>query len=144
MANPSRAAQLQRLLVRIDRLIQRGTDTSSRFTRWRLVIFLAGLGCSIALYKSGWYTTGNSALAGFAGLFIAVAAYHNRLEHRIHRLRMWKSIKAAHIARLQLEWSNIPLRPSEVPSGHSYAKDLDLTGPHSLLHLFDTTVSAGS
>ena len=86
MADPLRAAQLQRVLVRIDRLIQRGTNTSSRFTRWRLVIFLTGLACSIALYKSGWYTTGNSALAGFAGLFIAVAAYHNRLEHGIHQI----------------------------------------------------------
>lgn len=141
MADRSRAAQLQRMFVRIDRLIQRGTDTSSRFTRWRLAIFLAGLSCSIALYKSGWYTTGNSALAGFAGLFIAVAAYHNRLEHQIHRLRLWKQIKTAHQARLQLDWPAIPLRPSEVPSTHFYATDLDLAGPHSLLHLLDTTVS---
>jgi hypothetical protein len=141
MADPLRAAQLQRVLVRIDRLIQRGAYTSSRFTKWRLVIFLAGLGCSIALYKSGWYTTGNSALAGFAGLFIAVAAYHNRLEQQIHRLRMWKGIKAAHIARVTLDWPHIPPRPSEAPVVHFYAKDLDLAGPHSLLHLLDTTVS---
>ena len=137
----ARAAQLQRILIRIDRLIQRGTTTSSRFTKCRLAIFLAGLGCSIALYKSGWYSTGNSALAGFAGLFIAVAAYHNRLEHRIHRLRLWKSIKAAHIARITLNWLDIPPRPSEAPAAHCYAKDLDLAGPHSLLHLLDTTVS---
>ena len=141
MPDPLRAAQLQRVLVRIDRLIQRGTSTSSRFTTWRLAIFLAGLGCSIALYKSGWYTTGNSALAGFLILFIAVAAYHNRLEQQIHRLRMWKGIKAAHIARVALDWPQIPPRPSEAPAGHFYAKDLDLAGPHSLLHLVDTTVS---
>ncbi|MBY0246539.1 MAG: hypothetical protein K2Q17_02635 [Nitrospiraceae bacterium] len=137
----ARAAQLQRMLIRIDRLIQRGTNTSSRFTLCRLAIFLAGLGCSIALYKSGWYITGNSALAGFAGLFLAVAAYHNRLEHRIHRLRLWKGIKAAHIARITLNWPDIPPRPSEAPAAHVYAKDLDLAGPHSLLHLLDTTVS---
>ena len=141
MADPSRATQLQRVLIRIDRLIQRGTNTSARFTTWRLAIFLAGLGCSIAIYKSGWYTTGNSALAGFAGLFIAVAVYHNRLEQRIHRLRLWRRIKTAHAARLQLDWPNVPLRPSEAPPGHLYAKDLDLAGPHSLLHLLDTTVS---
>ncbi len=141
MADSSRPAQLQRMLIRIDRLIQRGTNTSSRFTMCRLVIFLAGLGCSIALYKSGWYTTGNSALAGFASLFIAVAAYHNRLEHRIHRLRLWKGIKAAHIARITLNWPDIPPRPSEAPATHCYAKDLDLAGPRSLLQLLDTTVS---
>jgi len=141
MADTLRTAQLQRILARIDRLIQRGTHTSSRFTTWRLVIFLAGLGCSIALYKSGWYTTGNSALAAFAGLFVAVAAYHNRLEQQIHRLRVWKGIKAAHIARVTLDWPHVPPRPSEIPAMHFYAKDLDLAGPHSLLHLLDTTVS---
>ncbi|MBH0180978.1 MAG: hypothetical protein HP490_04680 [Nitrospira sp.] len=141
MPTPSRPAQLQRMLIRIDRLIQQGTHTSARFTLCRLVIFLAGLGCSIALYTSGWYTTGNSALAGFVGLFLAVAVYHNRLEHRIHRLRLWKSIKAAHSARITLDWPDIPPRPSEAPATHCYAKDLDLTGPHSLLHLLDTTVS---
>jgi hypothetical protein len=137
----ARAAQLQRMLIRIDRLIQRGTTTSSRFTQCRLAIFLAGLGCSIALYKSGWYTTGNSALAGIIILFLAVAAYHNRLEHRIHRLRLWKGIKTAHLARIALNWPDIPPRPSEAPAAHGYAKDLDLAGPHSLLHLLDTTVS---
>jgi hypothetical protein len=141
MANPLRATQLQRVLVRIDRLIQRGTNTSSRFTTLRLGIFLTGLVCSIALYKSDWYTTGNYTLAGFAGLFIAVAAYHNRLEHRIHRLRLWRRIKSSHAARVTLDWPHIPPRPSEVPPAHGYAKDLDLAGPHSLLHLLDTTVS---
>jgi hypothetical protein len=141
MADLLRTAQLQRMLTRIDRLVQRGTNTSSRFTRWRLAIFLAGLCCTIALYKSAWYTTGNSVLAGFALVFLTVAAYHNRLEQRIHRLRLWRRIKAAHAARVTLDWINIPPRPSEPPAAHFYAADLDLTGPHSLLHLLDTTVS---
>jgi hypothetical protein len=141
MVDPSRAAQLQRIIDRIDRLIRRGTDASSRFTKWRLVIFLVGLGCTITFYRSGRYEIGNAAFAGLVGLFALVAAYHNRLERRIHRLRLWKHIKAAHIARLRLDWPNISPRHSESPPGHLYAKDLDLAGPHSLLHLLDTTVS---
>ena len=141
MVDPSRAAQLQRLITRVDRLIRRGTEASSRFTTWRLVIFLIGLGSIILFYKSGWYDLGNSAVAGFIALFVIVAAYHNRLEHRIHRLRLWNHIKMAHIARIRLDWPNIPPRHSEAPSGHLYAKDLDLAGPHSLLQLLDTTVS---
>lgn len=141
MADSSRDAQLQRITTRIDVLIRRGTDVSSRFTTWRLIIFLSGLACIIAFYKSGWYNAGNSALAGFLGLFIIVAAYHNRLERQIHRLRLWKDIKTAHRARLQLDWSHIPPRHSEAPPEHLYAKDLDLAGPRSLLHLIDTTVS---
>jgi MutS-like protein len=141
MAAISRAQQLQLLIRRIDQLIARGTATSSRFTRWRLAIFIAGLLCSIALFRSGWYNSGNLALAGFIICFLIVAAYHNRLEQRIHRVRIWKSIKSVHLARVQLDWSKIPQKPWEQPPSHLYAQDLDLIGPHSLLHLLDNTVS---
>jgi len=141
MAAISRTTQLQRLIRRIERLIARGTATSSRFTKWRLTIFIAGLLCSITLFRSGWYNSGNLALAGFIILFLIVAAYHNRLEQRIHRLRLWEHIKSAHLARVQLDWPKIPQKPWEQASSHLYAQDLDLTGPRSLLHLLDHTVS---
>ena len=141
MAATSRAAQLQRLIVRLERLIARGTGVSSRLTRWRLAIFVAGLLCTIALFRSGRYSTGNLVVAGFVTLFLVVAAYHNRLEQRIHRLRLWKQIKSVHLARVQLDWARIPPRPADLPTAHLYAQDLDLTGPHSLLHLVDSTVS---
>jgi MutS-like protein len=136
-----RITQLQRCIGKIDRLIGRGTASSSRFTRWRLAIFIAGLLSSITLFKLGWYNSGNLVLAGFAILFLIVAGYHNRLEERIHRLRIWKSIKSVHLARVRLDWSKIPHKPWEQSSSHLYAQDLDLTGPHSLLHLIDHTVS---
>ena len=133
--------QLQRCIGRIERLLARGTATSSRFTRWRLAIFIGGLVTSITLFKLSWYNSGNLAIAGFVILFLIVAAYHNRLEERIHRLRVWKSIKSVHLARIRLDWSKIPTKPWEQASSHLYAQDLDLTGPHSLLHLVDNTVS---
>jgi hypothetical protein len=78
----------------------------------------------------------------FIALFLTVAVYHNRLESRLHRLRLWKQIKLVHLARLRLDWPHIPARSSNAPDHHPYAKDLDLVGPHSLLHLLDTTVSS--
>ncbi|HSB44586.1 MAG TPA: MutS family DNA mismatch repair protein [Nitrospira sp.] len=141
MAPFSRTAQLQRLIARLGRLIDQGTSASSRFTKWRLAIFIAGLLCVVTLYKSGWYSTGNLVLAGFVTLFLIVAAYHTRLEQRIHRLRMWTGIKSAHLARVRLDWPNIPTRPSETQASHLYAQDLDLAGSHSLMHLLDSTVS---
>jgi hypothetical protein len=116
-------------------------DASARFTRWRLAIFIVGLLCTVMLYRSGRYSTGNLVLAGLVTLFGFVAAYHNRLEQRIHRLRLWKSIKSVHLARIQLDWSKIPQKTTGQPALHLYAQDLDLTGPHSLLHLLDCTVS---
>ena len=129
------------MLARIECLLTKGTAASARVTRWRLMLFLAGLGCTVIPYKLGWYQSGNLALAGFAALFVAVASYHNRLESRIHRLRLWKTIKTIHLARVRLDWLAIPPRAGEAPASHLYANDLDLVGPHSLMHLLDTTVS---
>ena len=137
----SRTSQLERLRARIERLLAKGTQASARVTRWRLLLFLVGLVCTVTLYKLEWYHSGNLALAGFVAIFVAVAAYHNRLESRIHRLRIWKTIKATHLARVRLDWAAIPPRSAEQPTSHLYANDLDLAGPHSLMHLLDTTVS---
>ena len=133
---------LTRLVAKLDRVIALATASSSTFTRWRLILFVVGAICTVALYKMGWHQTGNGALIAFVGLFVIVAAYHNRLENRLHRLRLWKQIKLVHLARLRLDWHQIPARPSSAPEHHPYAKDLDLVGPHSLLHLLDTTVSS--
>jgi hypothetical protein len=43
MAAFSRARQLQRLIGRIERLIAGGVAVSSRFTTYRLAIFIAGV-----------------------------------------------------------------------------------------------------
>ncbi len=138
----TKARALTRLVEKLDRVLALATAASSTFTRWRLTIFIVGAICTIALYRIEWYQTGNGVLLGFAILFLIVAGYHNRLESRMHRLRLWKQIKLAHLARLRLDWLHIPTRPSSAPDQHPYAKDLDLVGPHSLLHLLDTTVSS--
>jgi hypothetical protein len=138
----TKAHVLTRLVAKLDRVIALATASSSAFTRWRLILFIVGAICTIAFYKMGWYQGGNGALIAFLVLFLIVAGYHNRLERRLHRLRLWKQIKRVHLARLRLDWPHIPPRPSSAPEHHPYAKDLDLVGPHSLLHLLDTTVSS--
>jgi MutS domain V len=95
----------------------------------------------VTLYKLDWYHSGNLALGLFLTLFIAVAAYHNKVERGIHRLRQWKQLKLVHQARITLNWSTVPHKSIDTPKGHPYAVDLDFFGPHSLTQLLDTTVS---
>ncbi len=124
----SRTVQLETAVRRTDRLITQGTQVSATFTRWRLAIFLIGLIGTVTLYKLDWYHSGNLVLGLFLAVFIAVAAYHNRVETGIHRLRQWKQIKLAQLARIALDWTAIPPRPGEAPTSHPYAIDLDLFG----------------
>lgn len=137
-----RERSLTRVIGRIDRLLVRGAASSATFTRWRFIIFVTGLLCTITLYKMARYQSGNGSLIAFVSLFVVVASYHNRLEQRIHRLRLWKQIKLQHRARLFLHWDDIPARTSVVPRHNLYAQDLDLIGNHSLVHLLDTTLSS--
>ena len=141
MPSESRERQVKRVLDRITSLILDGQRKSSTFTRGRLILFLTALACTVTLYKLSLFQAGNWSLAAFVAIFLTVASYHNRLESRIHRLRLWKSVKAAHLARVRMDWAAIPRRTGEPQEPHPYANDLDLIGLHSLTHLVDTTVS---
>jgi hypothetical protein len=142
MSAPSREPQLERLLRRFAALISAGQRVSSTFTRWRLILFVTALICSITLYRMAWFQAGNWSLAVFVAVFLVVAGYHNRLESRIHRLQLWQRIKQVNLARIRLDWEQIPEKSHGAHPRHPFAKDLDLLGPHSLLQLLDTTVSS--
>jgi hypothetical protein len=137
-----RENSLLRLIAKIDRLLDRAIRTSAQFTRWRLAIFLVGAAVSVALFQQRWYQLGNGTLVAFLTLFIVVARYHSKLEDQMQRLRLWRRIKATHLARLRLDWTAIPPRVTPSREQHPYAVDLDLVGPHSLLGLLDTTNSS--
>ncbi len=138
----TRAEPLSRLLARADRLLARAQAVSTSFSRWRLAVFLTGALCTVVPYKLAWYHLGNAVFGSFLLLFAVVARYHNRLEERMHRLRSWRAIKRIDLARLDLDWEQIPPRRTPSPATHPYAADLDITGPHSLLHLLDRTLSS--
>ncbi len=140
-SSPDRTRGLTRLLRRSDRLLAAGRDASARFSRWRLAIFLVGAVGTITLYKAAAFHAGNASLFLFLVIFGVVARYHSRLESRMQRLQRWQTLKREHLARLSLDWANLPPRTHPAPSDHPYAQDLDLVGPTSLLRVIDTTVS---
>lgn len=137
----TRHRAIKRLIARGKRLLTQGERTSGHFSRWRVTIFLLGFFVCLFLYKAEWFHSGNLALGIFSIVFFTVTHYHGRLKYRLHRLRLWHMTKEAHLARLRLDWSNIPLRSLTTPEGHTYAGDLDLIGPHSILNLIDVTFS---
>jgi len=82
-----REYSLLRLTAIIDRLLARATQTSARFTRWRLAIFVVGAVLSVMCFQQRWFQLGNATLVGFLALFLTVARYHTKLEDRMQRLR---------------------------------------------------------
>ena len=137
-----RLQSLHRTIRRLDRFLARAKQASDRFTRWRLAIFLCGAAVTVTLFHQAWYHAGNVSLALFLLIFFAVARYHTRLEEKTHRLNVWRRIKTAHVARLRLDWSGVPVPDMPAAENHPYAADLDLIGPHSLFHLLNTCRSS--
>ena len=133
---------LTRLLRRGNRLAAQGSAASQGFSRWRLSIFLMGAVTCVALYQHAWFHSGNIVLLIFLVGFLTTTWFHQRLKSRLRRLDLWMGIKKDLLARLQLDWPNMHLQTHHPPPHHPYALDLDLTGPHSLLALLDTTFSS--
>jgi hypothetical protein len=133
---------LTRLLRRGERLAAKGNAASQQFSRWRLAIFLLGAIISVGLYQHAWFHSGNSILFIFLAIFFTTTWFHQRLKFRLRRLDLCLTIKKDLLARLQLDWPSMQCQTHQPPQHHPFALDLDLTGPHSLLALLDTTFSS--
>lgn len=137
-----REQALIRGLRRLERLKAGGIEASRNFSRWRLGIFMIGAGLCVGLYQLAWFHEGNLLLLTFLAGFLTITFFHQRLKSRLKRLDLWLVFKQANLARLRLDWAQIPPILHTSPPHHPYAMDLDLSGTHSLLTLLDTTFSA--
>ncbi len=130
--------QIQRLNRRIDTINQR----SNRLSWVRLAIFLGGFFLAILVFfPAGWpwsLATGLITLLAFS----IVAYVHRQVERGITRHKIWLQIKTTQVARIQLDWANIPSISTKSSSAdHPFETDLDITGERSLHQLITTAVS---
>jgi hypothetical protein len=132
------ANQIRRLDLRLAKL----GATNRRFSWYRLGVILSGglATWAAATYLGkcwGWFVF---LIAG--GVFFLVVAFHRRLDGWIERLNIWREMRAVQLARLNLDWDEIP-EPflGEKWKRNSLDIDLDLTGPRSLHHLLCASVS---
>ena len=131
--------QIKRLKRRIAILDQR----SNRIGWLRVAIFFTGAVLSIlAYFLEGWWLLLTGAVLTLS-IFSIVAYFHARINRSITRHKIWMQIKSTHVARMQLDWSDIPVaQSSEPPMDHPFAVDLDITGKHSLHRLINTAISS--
>lgn len=138
----NRQTALNRVITRLDQKITH-LETWHRQLSWaRLGIIICGF--FIALIAN--FTLGNFAAWGVVGLmiisFVIAAKKHTRIEKSLHNHRIAHHIKKARLARLQLDWPNIPSTPREESDPtHPFENDINLSGDQSLLQLIDTTQS---
>ncbi len=137
-----RFERLERQVRRFSKIIQRLEKRSNRLSWARLIVFVIGVICTYMAFQFAALVWGWSFLCVFTLAFSTLVCFHISVERGIKRHKIWRNIKQTHIARMQLDWENIPHRPIHAEMKRSHHEiDLNLTGERSLLHCLDTTVS---
>ena len=133
---------LEYQILRLGQRLESWQALSRRYSWLRLGLFIfGGLATWAAVVldgsQAGWFAF------GFAlGLFSIAVYFHRRLDGWIEKLKIWRGLRLDQLARLTLQWEQIP--PSPLPAGRlqtTLETDLDLTGSHSLHQLINTAFS---
>lgn len=133
---------LSNRLERLQRKIQALQIISQRFSIYRMVIFAIGvlvtwLASSLLGSTAAWLIFGIA-----VGVFSGVVWKHHNLEKWIHMFQTWHQLYLQQLARSELNWDHLPYRSlPETRIRTPLDIDLDLTGPRSLHHLIDQSIS---
>jgi ABC-type multidrug transport system fused ATPase/permease subunit len=139
----TRLRSLERQIKKLQRRIVILDIQSNRIGWLRVAIFFSGALLSfLAYFLQGWWLV----LIGVVitlSVFSIVAYVHARINRSITRHKIWMRIKSTHVARIKLDWDDIPVAQSTEPqTEHPFAIDLDITGKHSLHRLISTAISS--
>ena len=139
----TRLEQLNKEIVRLGRRADALNAISHKYWTARRIIFVAGVllalaFCNFAGTKTAWF-----AAAVLAMVFAIVTVYHNRVRDSLTRNSLLIQIKEIQIARMQLDWDEIPAGDAATTTiaGHAFESDLDITGERSLHRLVDCAVT---
>jgi len=134
-----RKAGLQRQIERLQRRIEGLNATSDRLSGFRLLVVVVGVTTlAVLFFIPSLRAVFWLALLLFGGGFIALVVVHRRVLLTIREHTLWQRIKQTHIARMEIDWSNLPRKRIQATAPHDLETDLDLINLHRLL---DTTVS---
>ncbi|NCF66663.1 MAG: hypothetical protein GWP61_11860 [Chloroflexi bacterium] len=137
-----RLQALRNLIQRLDRHLIQLRNRSDQLTRWRLASFaLFVILGSVILLTFGalvWATAGIILLLPF----LMTVVWHRRVERSIDRHLLWRRLKKAQLARMVLDWDNIPpVQRLQILPEHLFAIDLDLVGDRSIFRLLDVSLT---
>ena len=139
----TRLRSLERQIKKLQRRIVNLDVQSNRIGWLRVAIFFSGALLSfLAYFLQGWWLVLIGVVITLC-VFSIVAYVHARINRSITRHKIWLRIKSTHVARIKLDWDDIPVAQSTEPqTEHPFAIDLDITGKHSLHRLISTAISS--
>ena len=135
---------LERTIKKVFSLLEMTQKLSSKIGWMRFYTFAAGLVIFLSLFFMSLKTESIFVLILFSILFVIVSSKQNSVLKLIKKYKIWAEIKQKHLARVTLNWDEIP--PGKIFPNSEISPlemDLDLTGDRSLHRLMDLSKSAG-
>ena len=139
-----RRDHLSRLIVKLNSRKIYLQRISRIYSNYRLLIFIIEVVIFFILFFGVSDVATLISFAVFFAVFSVLTHYHNKLDRDIKKLELWIKIKTAHLARLNLDWENIPPLNNITQRPEINEVDLDLSGNYSLLQLINTGTSQQS
>jgi ABC-type multidrug transport system fused ATPase/permease subunit len=143
ISSQHRKESLSRLIEKLNSKKEYLQKCSKNYSNFRGLVFVIEV---IAFFVFFFSVSNISALISLVTFFIffgLITHFHNKLDRGIKKLELWIEIKTTHLARLNLDWENIPaanLRSKPEPN----EVDLNLAGEESLHQLINTGTSQQS
>ncbi len=137
----ARSAALERQIERVTQRLYTLNTQSSSFWPMKLGLIFIGTIVTIGIFGVIHWLGILCALLGIA-LFFVIDRRHRKTDQSLVRHRVWLQLKNTQLARMHLNWSNIPaVQPRDEHANHPFDTDLDITGERSLHQLINTCVS---
>ncbi|MBI5304609.1 MAG: hypothetical protein HY868_20915 [Chloroflexi bacterium] len=137
----ARQRAIEREIKRLERRLVPLRILSNQVSWLRVGTFFAGLGAAVSIGAQVNALAGWSVFAVAAMIFLAVVLYHQRLERWVDTFTTSRAIRSDQLARMTHDWEHMANLTFAHARAKTLALDLDLTGPRSLHHLLDTTLS---
>jgi len=140
----NRISKITEELERFENRLIELNKLSRQFTWYRLGLFLSGVVIFLLLF---FLVSGIAALVS-AGIIISafglLVMAHNKVDFAVKRFSIWCAHKKENIARIKVDWANIPVKIETTPDDkHNFESDLNISGKFSLLHLINLSVTSG-
>lgn len=136
---------LKNQIRRLNNKIERLEKLSGQISNIRFIAFIAGLVAIYLAAQSGSTLIFALTVVAFIIAFGILVRRHRNIDEASEKLAGWKHIRQEHVARMNLQWDELPdWQQSKTYESHPFARDFNIVGQHSLLHLIDTTTYPGS
>lgn len=137
----SKLNALQNQIRRLNSRLKKLKQLSTRYAWYRMAIFLTGAALAVSMIRINDSLIWLIVVITLA-IFNIAAYYHRRVDAGIVKYEIWLELKERQLARMKLDWANIPTAPPfKASPEHPFEVDLDITGERSLHQLIDISIS---